>query len=86
MELLQLSETGKLYSWSIVNRSFPGVETPFIDAIVDLDDGAHIKGILRGVDPSPDAISFDLPVRVVFGEVVPRGESKPYLAFNFVPA
>lgn len=86
MDDIKLAATGKLFTWSIVNRSFPGVQTPFIDAIVDLADGAHIKGILRGVDPDPAKIAYDLPVRVVFDEVVPVGADKPYLAYFFEPA
>ncbi len=33
------AETGTLYSWSVVERSYPGVQVPFVSAIVDLDDG-----------------------------------------------
>ncbi len=32
----QLSNQGKLYVYSIVHRSFPGIEVPYISAIVDL--------------------------------------------------
>lgn len=86
LEEVRLAEVGKLYTWAIVHRSFPGVETPFIDVIVDLDDGAHIKGVLKGVTPEPDAIEFDMPVRVVFEEVVPPGSDRMYLAYHFVPS
>ena len=41
---VRLAERGKLYTYAIVHRSFPGVETPFVDIIVDLADGSHIKG------------------------------------------
>ena len=58
--------------------------TPFVDVIVDLDDGAHIKGTL--VDVDPDAVSADMPVRMVFREAVPAGADKPYLTYLFVPA
>jgi hypothetical protein len=33
----RLANTGRLYNYTIVHRSFPGVETPFISAIVDLE-------------------------------------------------
>ncbi|PKP68149.1 MAG: hypothetical protein CVT83_06435, partial [Alphaproteobacteria bacterium HGW-Alphaproteobacteria-5] len=35
---LRLAETGKLYDFTVIYRSFPGVDVPFVDAIVDLDD------------------------------------------------
>ena len=84
MESVHLSETGKVWAWTVVHRSFPGVATPFVDVIVDLDDGAHIKGTL--VDVDPDAVSADMPVRMVFREAVPAGADKPYLTYLFVPA
>ena len=85
MQPVHLAEQGKLYTYSIVHRSFPGIETPFIDVIVDLDDGAHIKGILRGVDPDPAKIGFDMRVKVDYREVVPGGAKEKYLAYYFVP-
>ena len=82
---VRLSETGKLYTYTIVHRSFPGVETPFVDVIVDLDDGAHVKGVLKGVVPDPAALEFDMPVKMVYGEVVPPGSGETYLSYFFIP-
>ncbi len=87
MQSVHLSETGKLYDFTVVYRSFPGVETPFIDAIVDLDDGAHLKGTLLEVEPNPDTIQFDMPVKIVYREAVPANAGgTPYLNYFFVPA
>lgn len=86
MTPVPLAGTGRLYAYTIVHRSFPGVKTPFVDAIVDLDDGAHLKGTLIDVDPDPATLAFDMPVRVIFREVVPAGADRPYLTFFFAPA
>lgn len=86
MEPVHLAETGRLHAYTIVHRSFPGVKTPFVDAIVDLDDGAHLKGTLVDVDPDPAAIAFGMPVRIAYREAVPVGADEPYLTFVFVPA
>ncbi len=85
MAPVQLAETGKLYTYAIVHRSFPGVETPFVDVIVDLDDGSYIKGILKDVDADPDKLRFDMPVKIDYREVVPPGSNEKYLAYFFVP-
>ncbi|MFU8816305.1 MAG: Zn-ribbon domain-containing OB-fold protein, partial [Pseudomonadales bacterium] len=69
---VKLSTSGKLYSYSIVFRSFPGIEVPYVSAIVDLDDGATVKGNLIGVEPDPEKISFDMPVEVVFRDALGR--------------
>ena len=43
MEIIKLSETGILHSYAIVFRSFPGIDVPYISAIVDLDGGGTIS-------------------------------------------
>ena len=54
MQSIKLNNTGKLYSYSIVFRSFPGIEVPYISAIVDLDGGGTVKGNLIDCEPDPD--------------------------------
>lgn len=86
MRPVRLAETGKVYVSTIVYRSFPGVDTPFVDVIVDLDDGAHLKGTLVGVEPAPDRIPPDLPVRVAYREVSPPNRpGERYLTYVFEP-
>lgn len=82
-----LPNSGKLYSYSIVYRSFPGIEVPYISAIVDLDDGTAIKGNLIGIEPDPANIEFDMPVEVVFDDALGRKdrEGNEYLAYFFQP-
>ncbi len=46
MTATKLSTKGKLYSYSIVHRSFPGIEVPYVSAIVDLEGGGTVKGNL----------------------------------------
>jgi uncharacterized OB-fold protein len=86
MQPVELSPCGKLYSFTVVHRSFPGVRTPFVMAIVDLDDGLAIRGTLEDIDPSVEAIAFDLPVRLEFRHSAQRAAGGgSYLTFVFVP-
>jgi uncharacterized OB-fold protein len=64
LEPIRLAARGRLYAYTVVHRSFPGVKTPFVAALVDLDGGGSIKGNLEGVDP--DAVAFDMPLTVEF--------------------
>ena len=84
----KLSNKGKLYSFSIVYRSFPGIEVPYISAIVDLDGGGTIKGNLIGVEPDPENIKFDMPLDVVFQDALGRKdkEGNSYISYFFQPA
>ena len=84
----RLSNQGKLYSYSIVFRSFPGIEVPYISAIVDLEGGGTVKGNLIGIEPDPSHLSFDMPVEVVFADALGRkdADGNSYLSYFFKPA
>ncbi len=88
MTATKLSTRGKLYSYSIVHRSFPGVEVPYISAIVDLEGGGTVKGNLINVDPDPDKIQFDMPIEVVFKDALGRKDQdgNSYISYFFQPA
>ena len=87
IEAVKLSNKGKLYVYSIVYRSFPGIEVPYISAIVDLDGGGTVKGNLINVDPAPENIEFDMPVEVVYQDALGRKDKdgNSYLSYFFLP-
>lgn len=87
MGTVKLPNTGKLYSFAIVHRSFPGIDVPYVSAVVDLDDGTTIKGNLINVAPEPDKIKFDMPVEVVYADALGRKDrdGNSYLSFFFQP-
>ncbi|MDP6376736.1 MAG: Zn-ribbon domain-containing OB-fold protein [Pseudomonadales bacterium] len=87
MSAVTLPTTGNLYSYSIVHRSFPGIDVPYISAIVDLDDGTAIKGNLINIDPDPEKIEFGMPVEVVFDDALGRKDrdGNSYIAYFFQP-
>ena len=83
----KLSNDGKLYVYSIVHRSFPGIDVPYVSAIVDLEGGGTVKGNLIGIDPDPAKIKMGMPVRVVYKDALGRKdrEGNSYLSFFFEP-
>ncbi len=83
----RLANRGTLYSYSIVCRSFPGIEVPYVSAIVDLEGGGTVKGNLIGVAPEPAKLSFGMPVEVVFKDALGRKdrEGHSYLSYFFQP-
>jgi uncharacterized OB-fold protein len=84
----KLSNKGKLYAYSIVHRSFPGIDVPYVSAIVDLDGGGTVKGNLINVEPDPEKLSFDMPVDVVYQDALGRKDSdgNSYISYFFEPA
>jgi uncharacterized OB-fold protein len=87
MSHVRLADSGTLYVFSIVHRSFPGIPTPYVSAVVDLDGGGTVKGNLIGIDPDPDKIKMGMPVKVVYREApVKDAKGNTYLAYYFEPA
>lgn len=87
MSAVKLSNEGKLYNFTVVHRNFPGVPVPFISAIVDLEGGGTLKGNLVDMVPSPEAIKFDMPVKVVYRDAGRKDkDGNSYLSYFFVPA
>ena len=84
---VKLSNEGHLYVYSIVCRSFPGIQVPYVSAIVDLEGGGTVKGNLTGVDPDPAKIKMGMPVRVVYKDALGRKdkEGNSYLSYFFEP-
>jgi uncharacterized OB-fold protein len=85
-EPYRASGRGRLYSWSVVHRSYPGIAVPFVSAIVDLDDGLTLKGTLR--DVLPDALTAGMPVDLIIDNAggVTDKDGAPYVGFHFTPA
>jgi uncharacterized OB-fold protein len=53
---IRLGEHGTLRTFSIVYQSIPGVEVPFVAAVVELPEGTAVRANLGGIEPDPDKI------------------------------
>jgi len=87
---LQLSDKGKVYVFSVVHQSFPGIKTPYITAIVDLPEGVSVRSNLIDIDPedaqkNPQKM-FNMPVEMVTNVVSKDREGHEVVAFAFKPS
>jgi len=87
---IPLSNKGKVYVFSVVHQSFPGIKTPYLTAIVDLPDGVSVRSNLVDVDPleaqkNPGKV-FDLPVELVTSVVAKDREGHDVVAFQYRPS
>ncbi|MCH8086897.1 MAG: Zn-ribbon domain-containing OB-fold protein [Chloroflexi bacterium] len=70
VEWFEASGQGKLYSFVINHRPAPGFgPEPYVIAVVELDEGPRMMTNLIDVEPDPDKISCDMPVRIVYEDV-----------------
>jgi uncharacterized OB-fold protein len=84
-EPLKLSKRGKVYDWTIVYQSAPGIKTPYIAAIVDLDGGGTVRCNIEGIEPDPKNMRFDMPVEMYTEVVRQDREGNDIVAYKFRP-
>jgi uncharacterized OB-fold protein len=71
---------GSVYSYTVVRRSFPGLETPYVVGLVDLDGGLRVMTTITA-DDSQLAVG----ARVVAAAAAERA-GMPATAYQFRPA
>jgi hypothetical protein len=84
-----MSGSGTLFSWVVVTHAFlPQFAdlTPFVPALVALDEDPGVRIPTRMVDCDPDALEFEMPVRVVFRPLTFTDVEGSVPAPLFVPA
>lgn len=89
-EQARLSTCGKVYVFSVVHQSLPGIKTPYITAVIDLPEGASVKANLLDLDPEaaekePHKL-FDLPVEMTTYVSGKDREGHDVVAYAFRPA
>lgn len=80
-----LADRGRLRSFTIVHRAGPGVPTPYISAVVDLDGGGVVKANLIDTAPDPAAIELGMPVKLATWVAGIDDEGTEAVGFAFVP-
>lgn len=83
---IPLGTRGTLWTYSIVHQSFPGVETPYVAAVVDLPEGVSVRCNIVDVSPDPAALAFGMPVEMVTRKVREDKDGNDVIAFFFCPA
>ncbi len=80
-----LARTGVLRSFTVVQRSAPGVAVPFISVVVALDGGGFVKSTLRDAPGEPAEIPPRLPVELVCVDAGADSEGTEAVSFAFRP-
>src|SRR5215467_5614616 len=87
---LSLSDKGKVYVFSVVHQSFPGIKTPYVTAIVDLPEGVSVRSNLINVNPEDlqknPKQGFDMPVELVTSVAAKDREGHDVIMFQYQPA
>ena len=81
-----LATTGKVTSFTIVQRAAPGVKVPFVSAVVELDDGASVQANIVDTEPDPDHIALGMAVKLTTYVAGTDDNGTEVVAFGFAPA
>jgi uncharacterized protein len=81
-----LGGEGKVRSFTIVHRAAPGVPTPYVSAIVDLDGGGVVKANVVNIQPVPEHVGLGMPVRLTTFAAGGDDDGTEAVAFGFEPA
>lgn len=83
LELLPLSQKGKLYTFTIIGYPPPGVEAPYAIGYVDLPEGVRVFSIL--VDWDKENLKLGMDVELVIGKFKEDKEGNEVLTYKFRP-
>jgi uncharacterized protein len=82
----KVADTGTVRTFTIVHRAAPGVPTPYVSIVVDLDGGGVVKANLLNVDPTPEAVTVGMKVKMTTYAVGTDDEGTEAIAFAYEPA
>lgn len=81
----RVASSGTLRAFTVVHRAAPGVATPYVSAVVDLEGGGVVKANLVGVDPDPEGIGLGMPVELTTFVAGVDDEGTEAVAFGYRP-
>jgi uncharacterized OB-fold protein len=80
-----LPTTGEVGSFTIIHRAAPGVPTPYVSALVDLDDGTTVKSNVVGCPADDNAVRLHMRVRLTTFIAGTDDDGTTAIAFGFEP-
>jgi uncharacterized protein len=70
-EWVKISGKGKVYSFVIVRRKYPGFDqVPYVVAIIVTDEGMRMLSNVVGC--KPEDVKIDMPVQVTWDDITPE--------------
>ena len=79
-----IATEGEVRSFTIVTFAAPGVEVPFVAAVVDCD-GTSVRGNIVNCPPDPDHVSLGMRVRLTTISVGTDDHGTEAVNFGFEP-
>jgi uncharacterized OB-fold protein len=75
-----------LKAFTIVHRAAPGIPAPYVSAIVESDDGTTVRSNVVNCDPTPDAITLGMKLKLTTYPIGTDDDGTEAVAFGYQPA
>ncbi|HEU4758407.1 MAG TPA: OB-fold domain-containing protein [Dehalococcoidia bacterium] len=80
----RFSDEGEIYVFSVVHQTVPGLEAPYVAAIIDLKDGVAVRANVYGLDPQkPSTDWFGKKVKMYTEKIRVDREGNDIVAAKF---
>ena len=79
-----IATEGEVKAFTIVSFAAPGIEVPFVAALVDCD-GTSVGGNLVNVEPDPEHVHLGMKVQLVTTNVGTDSAGTEAIGFGFQP-
>jgi uncharacterized OB-fold protein len=81
----RLADVGTVRTFTIVHRASPGVPTPYVSAVVDLEGGGAVKANLVNVEADPEHVAIGMKVRLTTYVAGTDDDGTEAVAFAYEP-
>jgi len=87
VEMISLSNRGKIYSYTVVRQmAIPGIEVPYVLAIVKLPDDPELLIATQIADCEPEDVSIGMEVEMIIDKVrTGLTSGKDVIGYKFRP-
>jgi uncharacterized protein len=80
-----IASTGILRAFTIVNQAAPGIEVPFVAAVVDCD-GTSVRGNVINTEPDAEHVTLGMAVRLATYSLGTDDNGTEAIGFGYEPA
>jgi uncharacterized OB-fold protein len=79
-----LPTTGEVKAFTIVSMAAPGIQTPFVAAVVDCD-GTSVRGNVINTEPDPEHVALGMKVKLTTYPIGTDDDGTEAIGFGFEP-
>jgi uncharacterized OB-fold protein len=81
----RVADAGYVRSFTIIHRGAATIPTPYVSAVIVLDDGVAVKANVLGCPPDPDHVRLGMRVRLTTYVAGTDDSGTEAVAFGYTP-